>query len=227
VGRAIVLELARSSFDVAIHYGTSRDEAEEVAGAARAMGVRAMTVCADLTSGREIHAMFDEVTGRFGGLDALVNNAAVFGRTPPSEMNEADFDHHVDINLKAPYLCSVEAFKAMGKAGGCIVNVSDVAGGRPFSNFVPYCVSKAGLDMLTRSTARAFAPHVRVNAVAPGTVLFRDDEDESTRLKVVSRIPRGRVGDPEDVARLVRFLCLEADHITGAVIPVDGGRSLA
>lgn len=227
VGRSIALELARASLNVAIHYRNSRDEAEQVADLVRKNGVQALTVQADLCRPEEIQPLFQRVHSEFGRLDVLVNNAAVFRRTPPEQLSEADFDLHVGTNLKAPYLCSLEAARVMGNTGGCIVNVTDVAGERPFRNFVPYCISKAGLEMLTRSMARAYAPHVRVNAVAPGTVLFRDDEDEKTRNVVRSRIPLGRIGDPEDVARVVRFLCLEAEHVTGAVIPVDGGRSLA
>jgi pteridine reductase len=110
--------------------------------------------------------------------------------------------------------------------GACIVNIADVAGERPFRNHVPYCISKAGVLMLTRSLAKAWAPDVRVNAISPGTVLFRDDEDEAMRRIVVSRIPLGRVGTPEDVARAVVFLVDQADHTTGTVLNVDGGRSL-
>lgn len=226
VGRSIALELADASMDVAIHYRDSQGEAEEVAELARERGVRAVTLCADLTRPEAIAGLVRDTLNELGRLDVLVNNAAVFRRTPPDQLSEADFDFHMDTNLKAPYLCSIEAARAMGPSGGCIVNVADVAGDRPFRNYVPYCVSKAGLVMLTRAMAKAYAPGIRVNAISPGTVLFRDDEDPATRDAVTARIPRGRVGGPEDVARLVRFLCLEADHVTGAVIPVDGGRSL-
>jgi len=226
VGRSIALELADASLDVAIHYRESGKEAEEVAALAREKGVRAMTIGADLTRSGDIERLFGEVLSGLGRLDVLVNNAAVFRRTTPDRLDEAEFDFHMDINLKAPYLCSIEAARAMGTSGGCIINLADVAWDRPFRNYVPYCVSKAGLVMLTRAMAKAYAPGIRVNAIAPGTVLFREDEDPETRDAVTARIPRGRVGTPGDVARLVRFLCLEADHVTGAVIPVDGGRAL-
>jgi len=214
--------------DVAVHYHNSKSRAAEVVTSLEKKGVRSMAVHADLTKTGDISAMMDEVSASFGGIDVLVNNAAVFRRTPPPELSEDDFDFHMDMNLKAPYLCSIKVAETMRRTGGgCIVNIADIASERPFVNYVPYCVSKAGLVMLTRSMARAFAPKIRVNAVAPGTVLFREDENEETREKIRSRIPRGVTGTPEDVARTVLFLCLDADHVTGAVIPVDGGRSLA
>lgn len=224
VGRAIALELARAGFDVGVHHRASSSEAGAVVGELAALGARATAVRADLARPGEIAAMFQALDAAYGRLDVLVNSAAVFRHTPPDRLSEEDFDFHVATNLKAPYLCSVEAARRMGP-GALIVNIADVAAERPFRGYIPYCVSKAGLVMLTRSMAKAYAPRIRVNAVAPGTVLFRDDEDESQRQAVIARIPLGRVGTPEDVARAVRFLW-ESPHVTGAVIPVDGGRSL-
>lgn len=227
VGRAIALELARAGCDVVVHYRRSRAQAVAVVDAVRATGRRAEALGADLADPEAIRTLFAEVDRRFGRLDVLVNSAAVFRRTPLDTLDEAAFDFHVATNLKAPYLCSIEAGRRMTAAGsGAIVNVTDVAAERPFKNHVPYCVSKAGLVMLTRGLAKALAPTVRVNAVGPGTVLFRDDESDDQRRAVIARIPMGRVGTPEDVARAVRFLALEAGHVTGQVLLVDGGRSL-
>lgn len=227
VGRAIALELARAGCDVVVHYRRSRAQAVAVVDAVRALGRRAEALGADLVDPEAIRALFAEVDRRFGRLDVLVNSAAVFRRTPLDALDEAAFDFHVATNLKAPYLCSLEAGRRMTAAGsGAIVNVTDVAAERPFKNHVPYCVSKAGLVMLTRGLAKALAPTVRVNAVGPGTVLFRDDESDDQRRAVIARIPMGRVGTPEDVARAVRFLALEAGHVTGQILLVDGGRSL-
>lgn len=226
VGRAIVLELARAGHDVAIHHRSSPAEAETVADEVRALGRRAAVVRADLASSGEVAALFHAVDQAFGRLDVLVNCAAVFRRTPAESLTEADFDFHVGANLKAPYLCCLEAAPRMrAVGGGCIVNITDVAAERPFRSHVPYCVSKAGLAMLTRSLAKALAPAITVNAVAPGTVLFREDESDADRRRVVARIPQGRIGTPEDIARAVRFL-VESRHVTGATLAVDGGRSL-
>ncbi len=227
VGRAIVLELARAGFDIAVHHRSSPVEAGEVAAAIRDLGRRAAVVQADLVVPSQIDAMFRAVDDAFGRLDVLVNSAAVFRRTPVSTLAEADFDFHVATNLKAPYLCCLQAVPRMRASGhGAIVNLADVAADRPFASHVPYCVSKAGLAMLTRSLAKALAPAITVNAVSPGTVLFREDESPEERARVIARIPQGRIGTPEDVARAVRFL-VESPHVTGVILPVDGGRSLA
>ena len=207
IGRAIALELAAAGCEVAVHHRRSAAAAHDVCERARALGVRAKAVSADLASAASISAMFDEIRRLFGRLDILVNSAAVFRRTPVATLTEDDFDFHMSTNLKGPYLCSLEAARMMREAGGgCIVNITDVAAERPFASHVPYCVSKAGLVMLTRSLAKALAPAIRVNAVAPGTVLFRDDETQEQRDRVVRRIPLGRIGTPEDIARAVRFL---------------------
>lgn len=227
VGRAIALDLARCGHDIAVHFRSSADAAEEVAALCASNGVRAVIVAADLARPDDVAALFRRLDDEFGHLDVLVNNAAVFRRTPAWDLDLEDLDLHLATNLKAPYLCSLLAARRMrDRGGGCIVNIADVAAERPFREYVPYCISKAALVMMTRAMAKAYAPAVRVNAVSPGTVLFRPDEDEDLQRRVTARIPRGRVGTPEDVARAVRFL-VESPHVTGAVIPVDGGRSLA
>lgn len=227
VGRAVALALAQAGCDVIVHHHRSTTHAREVAARIRDMGRRAECLAADLTAPPAVRDLFLQVDAWFGRLDVLVNNAAVFRRTPFQALDESAFDFHMNANLKAPYLCCLEAGRRMQAAGsGAIVNVTDVAAERPFKNHVPYCVSKAGLVMLTRGLAKALAPDVRVNAVGPGTVLFRDDEDDAARRAVIARIPMGRIGRPEDVAAAVRFLALEAPHTTGQVLLVDGGRSL-
>ncbi len=227
VGRAIALDLARHGHDLAVHFRSSAEAAAEVAAHCASHGVRAVPIPADLTRFEDVAALFRRLDAEFARLDVLVNNAAVFRRTPAWDLTVEDLDFHLATNLKAPYLCSVLAARRMrDRRGGCIVNIADVAADRPFREHVPYCISKAALVMMTRAMAKAYAPLVRVNAVSPGTVLFRDDEDEGLRRRITARIPRGRIGTPEDVAGAVRFL-VESPHITGAVIPVDGGRSLA
>lgn len=226
VGRAIALELARAGHDLVIHFRTSAAQAEEVASQCVSLGVHGLPLQADLTRPDEVERLFERIDAAFGRLDVLVNSAAVFRCTPAWDLSDEDLDLHLDVNLKAPYRCAVLASRRMRHRGGCIVNIADVAAERPFRDHVPYCVSKAALVMMTRSMAKAYAPRIRVNAVSPGTVLFREDEDEDLRRRVIARIPLGRVGSAEDVARAVRFL-VESPHITGAILPVDGGRSLA
>lgn len=225
VGLQIALALARSGRDIFLHARKPGPVAEEALRQVRATGRNAWLLTADLTNPVQIRAMFDTIWTTTGRLDVLVNSAAVFGVTPPDRLTEADFDRFIGTNLKAPYMCCISARELM-KPGSSIINIADVAATRPFRNHVPYCVSKAGVVMLTQSLAKAWAPDIRVNAVAPGTVLFRDDEDEALRKLVISRIPMGRVGQPSDVADAVLFLVDHAAHTTGAVIPVDGGRAL-
>lgn len=227
VGRAIALELAGCGHHLVVHFRSSQDEALETAALCTARGARAIVVRADLTRPEQVAALFERVDDEFSRLDVLVNNASVFRRTPAWDLTLEDLDFHLEANLQAPYLGSILAARRMRAGdGGCIINIADVAWERPFRDHIPYCVSKAALVMMTRAMAKAFAPAVRVNAVSPGTVLFRPDEGEDLRRRVTSRIPRGQIGTPEDVARAVRFL-VESPHVTGAVIPVDGGRSLA
>lgn len=225
VGLQIALALARSGRDVFLHARKPGPAAEDALRQVRATGRNAWLLTADLTDRTQLRSMFDTIWTTTGRLDVLVNSAAVFGVTPPDRLTEADFDHFIGTNLKAPYMCCINARELM-KPGASIVNIADVAADRPFRNHVPYCVSKAGLVMLTRSLAKAWAPDIRVNAIAPGTVLFRDDEDEDLRNTVISRIPMGRIGQPSDVADAVLFLVDHAPHTTGAILPVDGGRSL-
>jgi len=227
VGAAIALELAAAGLDLVVHHRDSEAEAQEIARAVERLGRRALVVQGDLTRPDQVEALFRSVDRRFERLDVLVNNAAVFRRTPVETLGEEDLALHLDSNLAAPYRCILQAIPRMKRCGGgVIVNLTDVAASRPFRNHVPYCVSKAGLAMLTRGLAKALAPAIRVNAVAPGTVLFREDESDKERQAVLARIPRGRIGTPEDVARAVRFLVLDAPHTTGAEVPVDGGRAL-
>ena len=153
VGLAIALALAKSGRDIFIHSRSGADDAEVAAEQVRALGRKAWVVTADLTRGDEVSAMFEAIRRTTSRLNILVNSAAVFGTTPPDSLSEHDFDYFIDTNLKGPYLCCIEAKKLM-PPGSNIINIADVAAERPFSNHVPYCVSKAGLVMLTRALAK-------------------------------------------------------------------------
>lgn len=225
VGRAIALALGRAGYSVAIHYHASAGAAESAAAALRNDAAKALPLQADLSKPEEVRRLFQRIADAWGRLDLLVNNAAVFPRARPGEVRVADWDHVFAVNLRAPFLCAREAARLMGEAGGAIVNIADVAAFEAWPAYAPYAASKAGLVSLTRSLARAWAPRVRVNAVAPGAVLLPEGTDEEARRAAAGRAALGRVGQPEDVARAVLYLA-EAEYVTGDVLRVDGGAHL-
>ncbi|MEK6800062.1 MAG: SDR family oxidoreductase [Planctomycetota bacterium] len=255
VGRAIAIELARAGFDVAVHYRSSKTEAADVAAAVTALGRRAELISADLADPASWSSVIDQVVGALGRLDILVNNASVFPAddvstatvrdrpTPepltqwsagiPLQEGECTFplDHWestLRTNLIAPAALAHYAKPYLSASGrGKIVNLSDISAERPWGNHLAYCVSKAGLSSLTKGLARALAPHVQVNAVAPGIVVFPQDYSPELRQKLIDKTLVGREGTPEEVAALVRFLVEHGHYVTGQVIPIDGGRSIA
>jgi pteridine reductase len=165
----------------------------------------------------------------FTRLDALVNNASSFFATPVSEITAAAWDDLIGTNLRAPLFLAQAAAPALKRTQGAIVNIADIHAERPLKNFVVYSVAKAGLIAVTRSLARELAPEVRVNAIAPGPILWPDDAsfDELSRQRIVSQTPLKREGEPDDIAKAVYFLLAEAPYVTGETLRVDGGRHVA
>ncbi len=228
VGRAIALDLARGGFDVVVHWRRSRAEAEETAREVEALGGRSWLVRADLSAVAEIEGLFGVVAELVGRLDLLVNNASSFYATPFASVSEEEWDELLASNLKAPFFCAQFAAPLLAASGrGQIVNVLDAAATRPYPAYLPYSAAKAGLLSLTHGLARALAPRVRVNAVAPGPVLLPEEFDSTQRERAIAATLLKRVGTPDDVARTVAFLANGPEFITGAVIAVDGGRSIA
>jgi NAD(P)-dependent dehydrogenase (short-subunit alcohol dehydrogenase family) len=165
---------------------------------------------------------------RFGHLDILVNNASNYYKTPFATLTEAQWDDLVGTNLKGTFLMSKRVGDEMLKAGsGKIINLADWAGFRPYNDYLPYCVAKAGVIAFTKALAKTLAPQIQVNAVAPGPVMLPEDFSESLRQAVVRATPLKRIGTPEDIAQTVVFLVEGSDFITGTIIPVDGGRLIA
>ena len=228
IGREIALHLAQRGCHVAINYRTSVAEAEELASEIAARGLKGLAVQADVSVAAEVAAMVRAVKEALGPIDVLVNNAAVFYETPFPDISEEQWDELLSVNLKGPFLCSREVARGMlERQRGKIVNIADVSAYRPWARFIPYCVSKAGLVALTKGLARALAPHVQVNAVAPGTILWPEGWSEEAKEQAIGATPLKRMGQPEDVARTVLFLLEGSDYITGQVIAVDGGRLIA
>ena len=229
LGRAVAVECARAGADVIITYRTSRDEAAQTVRDLQkiAPGARFAARNLDVSSNQEVANFVRTIENDFGGATALVNNAAIFERTPVENWDEAAFDAHINANLKGPYLLSAQ-FAALFKKknGGHILNFADIHAWRPLANYVPYCVSKAGIVMLTQSMAKALAPDVRVNCICPGTITLPADEKMGSQAELVARIPMRRTGTEEEIARTAVFLLGGPAFITGAVLPVDGGESL-
>ena len=228
VGRVIALELAGRGANVVVHYNRSAAEADRTAAEIRALGVQALTVGGDLGRPDDVRRLAHEAEAGTGGVAVLVNSAANYFRTPFDSVTESDWDTALDVNLKAPFLLALALGRAMRARGeGTIVNIVDWAGERPYRDYLPYCVSKAGLIGLTKALARELAPAVRVNAVAPGPVLPPDEFDAATIAAIKRATPLERIGTPEDVARAIRFLAEEASFSTGTILHVDGGRGIA
>lgn len=221
IGRAIALRLAREGARVAIHYFCSEEDARRTAADCDG----APLFRADLEHVAEIERLFAAVARECGRLDGLVNNAARFTGKHPLEITEADWDFIHSVNLKAVFFCCQQGARLMRKTGGGrIVNISSLGGLQPWARHAHYCASKAGVIMLTRTLAKAFAPEITVNSVAPGVIPF-DELDERGRA-MIKATPARRGGTPDEVADAVVYFLKASDFITGQVLAVDGGLSL-
>ena len=219
VGRGIALRLAEEGARVAIHYHRSEEEARRTADECRAELFRA-----NLESVAEIEKMFAEIEQRMGQLDGLVNNAARFTRFDPLEITEKDWDFIHSVNLKAMFFSCQNGARLMLKSGGGrIVNLSSLGGIRPWAEHAHYCASKAGVIMLTRALAKAFAPSITVNSVAPGVIPFEDIDERGKKL--IEATPAGRGGTPAEIADAVVYFLNATEFVTGQVLAVDGGLS--
>jgi NAD(P)-dependent dehydrogenase (short-subunit alcohol dehydrogenase family) len=218
IGRVLAIELSRRGFAVGIHYHQSHADAERVS--AECDG--APLFQADLSKVEEIRRLFSEVRTRLGRLDCLVNNAARFTRIEPLDITEADWDFIHDVNLKATFFCCQEAARQMMALGaGRIVNISSLGGIRPWAEHAHYCASKAGVIMLTRALAKAFAPAISVNSVAPGVIAFNDIDARTQKL--IEATPMLRAGKATEIAEAVHFFLTAPSFITGQILAVDGG----
>ena len=230
VGAAICRRLHAAGASLMLHYRASAGEARLLQ--AELNHVRADSVAliqADLLDLNKLPAMVERTVQTFGRLDALVNNASSFYPTPVETITPEAWEDLIGTNLRAPLFLSQAAAAALRKSQGAIVNIADIHAERPLKNFVVYSVAKAGLVGLTRSLARELAPDVRVNAVAPGPILWPDDDsfDEVSRQRIISHTLLRREGTPEDIAKAVHFLIADAGYVTGETINVDGGRHVA
>jgi NAD(P)-dependent dehydrogenase (short-subunit alcohol dehydrogenase family) len=218
IGREIALDLARRGAQVAVHYRSSAEEAEEVAG------LKGAVFQAELTDTAALENMFRSVEKKFGGLDILVNSASIFAPGAADEVTTSDWDAELNTNARAPFFAAQQAARLMRRRGaGKIINIADVAGELIWPAYFAYSVSKAALIAVNRGLAKAYAPEIQVNGIAPGPVLFPEYYTDEQKKTAVERTLLKRAGSPGDVVHAVVFL-IENDYITGEVIHVDGGR---
>jgi len=225
LGRALALGLAARGADVAVHYHRSAEGAREAVAEIEALGRRATALDADLRDADAARGLPGRVAAALGRLDILVASAAAFPRAGLDDTTVAAWDDTLDLNLRAPFLLAQAAAPLLrASGGGRIVLVADTAGLRPWPSYLAYSVSKAGLIALAEGLARALAPDVTVNAVAPGLVLPAESMTEPDLARALARVPLRRPGSPADVVEAVAYLVERAAYTTGAVLPVDGGR---
>lgn|SRR5579863_3061938 len=223
IGRSIALRLAADGADVVINYAASKPEAEGVVRQIQALGRRAAAVQANVSRRPEVERLFAAVEREFGRLDILVNNAGTFFSAKFEELTDEQWDRIMDTNLKSQFLCAQMAAPVMKRQGrGRIINLSSLGGILAWPAYTHYCVSKAGTIMLTRCLARALAPEILVNSVAPGTIQFPGELPDEEYIR---RVPLHRTGTGDDIADAVAYLATAA-FVTGQVFVVDGGRAL-
>ena len=231
IGAAITRKLHSSGYKVIIHCNESTNEAAKLAEHLNRLKPDSAQVIQQVLSyTSELEKFAEDCTRFFQRLDVVVNNASVFLPTPLQSLNPDEFDDLVNINLKAPLFLAQHFAPALRKQRGCIVNLIDIHGEKPLKEYLAYSVSKAGLIMLTKALAVELAPSIRVNGISPGAILWPEDTAELNELQkqsLLDRIPAGRLGTLEAIAKGVLYLVRDAEFVTGQVISIDGGQSIA
>ena len=230
VGAEIARTLHAQGMQLVIHYRSSKDDAHALQLELEKRRPKSVALAkGDLLDVTQLPGIVEEAVAAFGRLDALVNNASSFYPTPVGAATEQQWDDLIGTNLKAPFFLAQAAASHLKKTHGCIVNIADIHAERPIKHYPIYSTAKAGLVMLTKSLARELAPEVRVNAIAPGTILWPEGEAEvsaAQKQEMLARIPLQRSGSPHDIARTALFLIRDAEFVNGQVIAVCGGRTV-
>lgn len=228
IGRKMAETLHQAGHNIVVHYRSSTGAASELVAQLNAgRDNSAVALQGELLDTTSIPALVDKAAEAFGGLDVLINNASTFYPTPIELLEDEFWNDLVGSNLKAPAFLVKSCAPYLRERNGSIINIIDIHARKPMANHPIYCAAKAGLEMLTMSLARDLAPAIRVNGVSPGAILWpENDAGMADQAEVLDKIPMRRMGKPEDVADLVRFLIDEGHYITGQVIAVDGGRSV-
>ena len=228
IGAQIARTLHAAGARIVVHYRSSTAAAKELGAELNAARPgSAALFAADLRRDEAPEQLIGAAVGHFGRLDALINNASTFYRTPVGQITHAAWNDLMGSNLRAPLFLAQAAAPHLAKQRGVIINVIDIHGLRPLKGYPLYSIAKAGLAMLTRSLARELGPGVRVNGIAPGPVIWAEhDLDDSMKREIIAKTALKRAGSPQDIARTALFLIRDAPYITGQIIPVDGGRSI-
>lgn len=228
IGREIALGLAARGCHVAITYNRSRTQARITCAKIRKHGVKAAAFQADQRHSASVRDAVREIDAEFGRIDILINNASAFYPTPWDRVTDLQWDDLLKTNLTGPWWFAQAVGPIMKRQkAGKIINMADVSVFSPWPDYLPYCVAKGGLVTLTKGLAKVLAPHVQVNAVAPGPILLPSDISSAERKRVIKRTLLKRVGSPQDIVQAVLFFLEGSDFVTGALLPVDGGRLLA
>lgn len=229
VGAASARVLHAAGAQIMIHYRSSATEARALQDELNAIRADSVALIqADLHDTHALPELVSQTVATFGGLDVLLNNASSFYPTPVGSITDADWADLMGSNLKAPLFLSQAAAPELKKRCGCIINITDIHAERPMKRYVVYSVAKAGLVGLTKSLARELAPEVRVNGIAPGPVMWPDNDadfDEAARQRIIAHTMLKRAGNPHDIALAVRFFAMDTHYVTGQILAVDGGRS--
>jgi NAD(P)-dependent dehydrogenase (short-subunit alcohol dehydrogenase family) len=226
VGRAVALELAKRGAMISFSYYLEDEPWQETMAEIKGLCGECLAIRAEIRSAGDIKKLVETTLAHFGRIDVLINNASVWLKAPFLEIAEEEWDLALDINLKGPFMASQAVAPQMLKQGqGVILNITDLSAFQTWPEYAHHAASKAGLVSLTKSMAVELAPQIRVNAIAPGTVLLPDNHTAEKKKWAEGKSVLKRIGSPEDVARLAAFL-IESDFITGSVYFVDGGRSL-
>lgn len=231
IGRQVATTLHQRGYSIVVHFRQSADAAHSLcAELNRTRPDSALAIAADFADINALQTFAAEVLNRFGRLDALINNASDFYPTPLGSVTLEDWDRLLASNVRAPLFLSQAFAEALRSSQGCIVNMADIYADRPLAQHSVYCSAKAALVMLSKSLALELAPHVRVNAIAPGAILWPEENSDFSvqeKLNLESKVPLKRIGSPDDIANTIAFLVCDAPYITGQVIAVDGGRTLS
>ncbi len=230
IGAEIATLLHSAEINVVIHYNTSKKEAEELCATLNKKRAHsAVTLQADLNDTTQCTKLIHDSIQSWGYLDILINSASRFYKASVGDVTESIWEDLINSNLRAPFFLSQAAAGELAKQQGCIVNIADIHAERPMRDYAVYCISKAGLVMMTKSLAKQLAPAVRVNAISPGEIIWPEGDNvlsDEEKNKILKKISLTRIGSPIEIAKTVLFLIRDASYITGQVITVDGGRSL-